>query len=283
MNAASGRLLFSASRPSAAQMCRNVTETASALRISWFLYELHLHFPSFSVFDPEITLLGFSLCTVLNIHALVFISSWAAPSWKSSPQEVSYYRFFCCVLGLRNCLFHSVWSHLTLKPEFFLCPTPASFHGRRAFKANKRRLSSTARGDVTQLIFSIRICCCSAVIHKVYIITSYSNNRAELILETQKELKISSVLSILPLTWKQKRLHTDCSLVKISRISNVNQYLELEGVQIVVAAACQHLSHLLGQLKQTDVRLMVLPLKQGESSYLSSPSSYSKPLTRTTR
>lgn len=55
----------------------------------------------------------------------------------------------------------------------------------------------------------------------------------------------------------------------------MNQYLELEGVQIVVAAACHHLSHLLGQLKQTDVKLMVFPLKQDESSHLSLPPSYS--------
>lgn len=152
---------------------QNVTETASTLRISLFLYQLHWHFPWFSAFDPEITLLSFSLCTVLNVHALVFISSWAAPSCKGFLLEASHYRSVCCVLGLRNWLFH--WGQLSL---------------------------TAWGGDSFWLIFWIRICRCPAVIDKVYIITSSSTNRAELILEARKELKLSSVLSFLQLKAK---------------------------------------------------------------------------------
>lgn len=86
---------------------KNVTETASTLWISLFLYQLHLHFTWFSAFRPEITLLSFLLRTVLNVHALVFITSWAAPSCKSFPLEASYYQSVCCVLGLRNWLLSS--------------------------------------------------------------------------------------------------------------------------------------------------------------------------------
>lgn len=155
--------------PPLLDILKNVTDTASTLRISLFLYQLHLHFPWFSAFRPEITLLSFLLRTVLNVHALVFITSWAAPSCKSFPLEASYYQSVCCVLGLENWLFH--------------CP---------------QQLEEETH---FWIIIWIRICCCSAVIDKVYIITS-SNNRAELILEARKELKLSSGLSFLQLKAK---------------------------------------------------------------------------------
>lgn len=162
-----GQLLFSVTHPSAAWDISEYDWNSFNTENFSIFCQLHLHFSWFSAFEPEITFLSFSLCTVLNIHALVFISSWAAPSSKSFPLEASHYRSVCCVLGLALSLRMIVLNSL------------------------RRRL-----------IFWIRICCCSTVIDKVYIITSSSNNRAELILEAQKELKLSSVLSFLQLKAK---------------------------------------------------------------------------------